>query len=128
MIRTSRQIENRLRERLRTEFGETMPRFDVMAALYRKPDGIKMSELSRSLMVSNGNVTPIIEKLVQTGMVIRVQPPDDRRSLIVSLSEAGHAHFTKMAVRHQQWVDELFESFSTADIEIMDAQLEQLAQ
>jgi len=128
MIRATRRIENELRDRLRREFDETMPRFDVMAALYRQPEGIKMSELSRSLMVSNGNVTPIVEKLVQAGMVNRTQPPDDRRSLLVSLSDEGANYFNNMASRHQCWVDELFGALGEQDIDLLNQQFDRLSQ
>lgn len=127
MIRTTRRIENELRDRLRREFDETMPRFDVMAALHRQPAGIKMSELSRSLMVSNGNVTPIVERLVQAGMVTRTQPPDDRRSLVVSLSDQGTIYFNSMASRHQCWVDELFDGLSEREIDLLNLHLNRLS-
>ncbi len=56
MLRTTRHIENTLRERFKSEFEATLPRFDVMAALFRNPDGMTMTRLSESLMVSNGTV------------------------------------------------------------------------
>ncbi|TIX32080.1 MAG: winged helix-turn-helix transcriptional regulator, partial [Mesorhizobium sp.] len=62
LLRASRTIEAELRERLKTEFNTTLPRFDVMAALYRSPEGMLMSDLSRFLLVSNGNVTGIVDR------------------------------------------------------------------
>ncbi|TIS81978.1 MAG: MarR family transcriptional regulator, partial [Mesorhizobium sp.] len=64
LLRASRTIEAELRERLKKEFDTTLPRFDVMAALYRAPEGMLMSDLSRFLLVSNGNVTGIVDRLV----------------------------------------------------------------
>ena len=71
ILRAARAIEAEVRERLRVEFGVTLPQFDVMAALERKPDGMTMTELSRFLMVSNGNVTGIIDRLVSDKLVAR---------------------------------------------------------
>ena len=71
LLRTSRIIEGELRDRLSQEFDTTLPRFDVMAALYRTPDGMLMSDLSRFLLVSNGNVTGIVDRLVSEGLVQR---------------------------------------------------------
>jgi hypothetical protein len=69
LLRASRLIEGITRERLKAQFNATLPRFDVMSALYRQPDGMLMSEISRFLMVSNGNVTGIVERLVSDGFV-----------------------------------------------------------
>jgi len=62
LLRASRTIEAELRERLKKDFDTTLPRFDVMAALYRQADGMLMSDLSRFLLVSNGNVTGIVDR------------------------------------------------------------------
>ncbi|RUW43836.1 MarR family transcriptional regulator, partial [Mesorhizobium sp. M1A.F.Ca.ET.072.01.1.1] len=71
LLRASRTIEAELRERLKKEFDTTLPRFDVMAALYRSPEGMLMSDLSRFLLVSNGNITGIVDRLVSEGLVTR---------------------------------------------------------
>jgi DNA-binding MarR family transcriptional regulator len=89
ILRTARAIEAEVRERLRVEFSVTLPQFDVMAALERKPDGMTMTELSRFLMVSNGNVTGIIDRLVSDRLVTRQAPADDRRAIIVRLTPRG---------------------------------------
>src|ERR1700684_2593731 len=71
LLRASRLIESVARERLKSQFNATLPRFDVMAALFRQPDGMLMSEISRFLMVSNGNVTGIVDRLVFDGFFVR---------------------------------------------------------
>lgn len=124
MIRTTRRIEIELRNRLRNEFDETMPRFDVMAALHRQPEGMMMGELSRALMVSNGNVTPIIERLVGTGVVTRSQHQGDRRSLMVSLSASGKRYFERVAESHRSWVNELFAELDDDQVRTLGAGLD----
>ena len=89
LLRASRTIEAELRERLKKEFDTTLPRFDVMAALYRVPEGMLMSDLSRFLLVSNGNVTGIVDRLVSEGLVARARRNGDRRTSMVRLTEAG---------------------------------------
>lgn len=112
LLRASRQIETELRERLRLEFGTTLPRFDVLAALYRNSTGMLMSELSRHLMVSNGNVTGIVDRLVADKLVTRTSRQGDRRASIVQLTPLGHESFGQMAAAHETWVDELLSAFS----------------
>ena len=107
MLRASRTIEAELRERLKKEFGTTLPRFDVMAALYRAPEGMLMSGLSRFLLVSNGNVTGIVDRLVSEGLVMRARRNGDRRTSMVRLTEAGVAQFRAMAAAHEGWIGEL---------------------
>ena len=107
LLKASRQIEAELRERLRVEFASTLPRFDVMAALSRHPQGMKMSALSGVLKVSNGNVTGIVDRLTEDGLVVRAQVPGDRRASLARLTEKGHAEFERQAKAHEAWVDTL---------------------
>lgn len=107
VLKTNRLMEAELRERLRLEFGTTLPRFDVMSALYRNPKGMKMSELSRMLMVSNGNVTGIVDRLREDALLLREAVPGDRRAARVRLTPKGIAEFEKQAAAHEGWVSEL---------------------
>jgi len=115
LLRASRIIEAELRERLSRQFDTTLPRFDVMAALYRTPDGMLMSDLSRFLLVSNGNVTGIVDRLVAEGLVQRGQRNGDRRTSIVRLTKAGRDLFKTMAAGHERWVSELLAGVTKSD-------------
>lgn len=100
-------IEKVVQRNLAAQFGTTLPRFDVLAALARRPDGMAMGELSRALLVSNGNVTAIVRKLVADGLVSMAQLESDRRTSIVRLTTAGERHFDRLAGAHHDWVDAL---------------------
>lgn len=115
LLRASRSIEAELRDRLSKEFGTTLPRFDVMAALYRTPDGMLMSDLSRFLLVSNGNVTGIVDRLVSEGLVQRSRRNGDRRTSIVQLTRDGKDTFRAMAAAHERWVGELLAGVTKSD-------------
>ncbi|MDD2873018.1 MAG: MarR family transcriptional regulator [Azoarcus sp.] len=108
-------VESRLRNRLRTGFESTLPRFDLMAQLDRNPDGLKMRELSRRLMVTGGNVTGLTDKLVEEGLVERRDDPRDRRAYSVHLTPAGKKTFRQMAKSHEGWVIELFNGLDHAE-------------
>ena len=123
LLRASRTIEGELRERLKRHYDTTLPRFDVMAALYRSPDGMLMSDLSRYLLVSNGNVTGIVDRLVSEGLVLRARRNGDRRTSIVRLTRAGNEQFRAMAAAHEGWVDELLGSVSGNDTRRLTAML-----
>jgi len=127
ILRAARAIEVEVRERLRVQFGVTLPQFDVMAALERKPKGMTMTELSRFLMVSNGNVTGIIDRLVKDKLVSREPTAEDRRALIVRLTARGLKDFTAMAKAHQGWVDALLSDFDAADTGVLIDHLDGLS-
>ncbi|MGH6891428.1 MAG: MarR family winged helix-turn-helix transcriptional regulator [Dongiaceae bacterium] len=123
ILKVSRLIERELRERLRVEFDTTLPRFDVMAALYRAEKGLNMSELSGVLRVSNGNVTGIVDRLVADGLIVRVPVEGDRRAMIVRLTAKGRTHFSELAKGHEGWVNELLGSVDASEAETLIAQL-----
>jgi len=108
LLKATRSVESALRENLRQEFQTTLPRFDVMAALSQHGQGLKMSELSKVLKVSNGNVTGIVERLVEDGHVLREKVPGDRRASRVRLTPEGEAEFARQAAAHESWIDEIF--------------------
>ena len=123
LLRAVRVVEVDLRRRLRTEFGETLPRFDVMAALARQTTGMTMTEISRFLMVSNGNVTGIVDRLVSDGLVVRAQRNGDRRTSFVSLTRKGLNAFEDMASAHEQWVDELLARVTVREAQQLSGKL-----
>ena len=127
ILRAARAIEAEVRDRLRVNFDVTLPQFDVMAALERKPDGMTMTELSRFLMVSNGNVTGIIDRLVTDKLVVRQAPANDRRAIIVKLTARGLKDFAAMAKAHQGWVDNLLSEFDAAEAETLIEHLDGLS-
>lgn len=107
LLKTTRAIEHEVRERFRLQFDSTLPRFDVLSALDRNPKGMKMSELSRALRVSNGNTTAVVERLVADGFVVRVTIDGDRRATLVCLTPKGQKLFAEMAAEHENWIDEI---------------------
>jgi DNA-binding MarR family transcriptional regulator len=128
LLRATRAIEAELRERLRVQFAMTLPQFDVMAALAREENGMTMTELSRRLMVSNGNVTGIVDRLVAEHYVLRQAPAEDRRSFNVRLTPKGAARFSAAAAVHEQWVDELLSDFNSDEMEMLIVHFDGLAE
>ena len=115
MLSCTVRVENEIRSRLRATFGVTLPRFDLMAQLERHPEGLRMGELSRRMMVTGGNVTGITDQLEREELVMRVADPDDRRAYAVKLTERGRQAFAAMAAQHELWIVELFQDMPTAD-------------
>lgn len=123
LLRTTRLAESELREFLRVEHGSTLPRFDVMAALHRSNSELTMTELSRALLVSNGNATAVVDRLVKAGLVVRRTCETDRRIVKVALTEEGRRRFAEVAADHEERVDALFAGVSTSDLDALEALL-----
>ncbi len=104
LLTCTQLVEKQVRSRLREQFDSTLPRFDLMAQLERVPEGMKMNELSRRMMVTGGNVTGITDQLVTEGLVERVAVESDRRAFRVRLTPKGRALFKQMAYAHEQWI------------------------
>jgi DNA-binding MarR family transcriptional regulator len=109
-------VEKQVRTQLRERFDTTLPRFDLMAQLERAPDGLKMNELSRRMMVTGGNVTGITDQLVAEGLVERIEVEGDRRACRVRLTAKGRKQFIDMARQHESWIVDAFSGLSDKEI------------
>ena len=117
LLNVTRQAENHLREFLRVQHATTLPRFDVMAALWRRRDGLTMTELSRALLVSNGNATAVVDRLEREGLVLRTPGPNDRRTVRATLTDEGMRQFEVMAQAHEREVNALFAGLDADDLD-----------
>ena len=109
-------IEQRLRSLFRSNFSVTLPQFDVLSELERAGEKMTMSELSRELMVSNGNVTGVIDRLEKSGFVTRTRAEHDRRVQYIELTAKGRDEFGVMAQHHERWLDDMLSDLSTNDM------------
>lgn len=126
LLGATRAAEAQLREFLRVNHNTTLPRFDVMAALYRRRDSVTMSELSRMLLVSNGNATAVVDRLEAEGLVARRNSETDRRTVFVSLTARGLQQFEALAIDHEREVNRLFAAASDDDVETLTAILKRI--
>jgi DNA-binding MarR family transcriptional regulator len=111
LLSCAKIIEKRLRRNFEEQFDTTLPRFDVLATVARQPAGLRMGELSRALLVSNGNVTAIVRQLQEEGLLCALPDPEDGRSAKVSLTPAGRERFRILAAAHHDWVREAMRDF-----------------
>ncbi|MEJ6020866.1 MarR family winged helix-turn-helix transcriptional regulator [Ramlibacter sp. PS4R-6] len=116
LLTCTQLVEKQVRSQLRGRFDTTLPRFDLMAQLERAPDGLKMNELSRRMMVTGGNVTGITDQLAAEGLVDRVDVEGDRRAYRVRLTSKGRKLFHDMAHQHERWILEAFAALSDKEI------------
>ena len=116
LLTCTQLIEKQVRNELREQFATTLPRFDLMSQLERAPEGLKMNELSRRMMVTGGTVTGITDQLVAEGLVERVDVAGDRRAWRVRLTARGRKLFNEMAQQHEAWICDAFASLTPKEI------------
>jgi len=126
LLTCANMIEGEVRVNLRTEFDITIARFDLLAQLDRANSGLTMGELSRRLMVTNGNVTSLIDRLVGENLVARRADPDDRRTQIIELTPDGRRAFATMSQAHAGWIGEMFDGVDRKTLEALYRNLARL--
>lgn len=119
LLGVTRAAESEMRAFLRVKHGTTLPRFDVMAALYRRQGGVTMSELSRMLLVSNGNATTVVDRLETDGLVRRTPSEADRRTVFVALTAGGLQQFEGLAAAHEAELSRVFGGISESDLDMV---------
>ena len=124
LLTCSTRIEQTISQRLRDEFGSTLPRFDMLSALDRAGEaGLTMGEAAGMLMVSNGNVTGLAARLKADGL-IEAMAGADRRVQRVRLTPLGQTRFAVMAAAHERWIETLFAGLDDAEAETLTHLLE----
>ena len=128
MLTCTQLVEQRVRSNLREQFETTLPRFDLMAQLERAPDGLKMNELSRRMMVTGGNVTGITDQLEAENMVQRLPVEGDRRALLIRLTPVGRKAFAEMAEAHERWIIEALSGLNQREVQSLHTLLGKVKQ
>jgi DNA-binding MarR family transcriptional regulator len=124
LLSTTKLVAQEIRRRLRVEFDATLPQFDLLAQLYREPEGLRLGELSRRTMVTNGNITGLADRLEADGLIRRETLEADRRVTVARLTRKGRDLFNTMAKAHESWIRELTAGLDDDEI---DASLARLA-
>mgnify|MGYP005847298683 CR=1 FL=1 len=118
-------IYKELRERL-FDTDLTLPQLDMLIQLGRVQDGLPVVELSRRMLVTAGNVTGIVDRLEEKGLVIRVRQREDRRVTKVKLTDEGWKLLKEMIPRHEEDIDEIFSVLSREELLELRALLDKL--
>ncbi|MBL8909032.1 MAG: MarR family transcriptional regulator [Rhizobiales bacterium] len=117
LLTCTKLIENEVRGRLRRDFDFTLSRFDLLAQLDKAGDGLVLGEVSKRLMVSPGNVTSLVERLIESGHISRSPSALDGRMQIIRLTDKGRREFRRMARAHGDWIGAMFRDLSPSEID-----------
>ena len=108
-------INNEVRRRLREKFGMSLSRFDLLAQLDGRTEGMRMGELSKRLMVTTGNITGLVDELVAEKLVERLPDPTNRRASLAAMTARGRKLFDAAARANETWIEEMFAGLTTAE-------------
>ena len=126
LLKNTGEIERYLRTQLHKNFDSTLPQFDLLAALDRADKPISKTELSHQMMVSNGNVTWLVKRMVAEGLITHVLSTKDRRVKLVELTNKGASAFQIMVVEHENWLINIFNNLKIEDLNMLVGSLNQL--
>lgn len=123
MLTCTNLISAEIRRRLRTEFNVTLPQFDLLSQLEREPTGLRLSDLSKRMMVTPGNLTGLVDRLTAEAQIAREQLADDRRVVVVRMTDKGRRDFARMAAAHENWIAALMSGLGQDDLRLLTHEL-----
>lgn len=127
LLKASNAIKKSIDTELRKQFGISISRFDVLAALDRAPaEGMRAGALTQLLMVTEGNTTQVTTPLIRDGLVKRTVSTEDGRVAFFKLTRRGERLFKEMAAANKRWVGETFGALSENELATLRRLLEKL--
>jgi DNA-binding MarR family transcriptional regulator len=121
LIRLEARMQAAVGERLR-EIGVSIPQCDVLTTLTEK-EGVSQQELATRLYVTKGNISGLIDRLTEAGLVERRSIASDRRQHAIYLTDAGRRKAeTAIAVQHR-WIASTLGRMNGPDLEALEAKL-----
>lgn len=124
LLRCFSSIDRVLMRRFSDKFNSSLPRYDVLTALALSPNGLTMGELASSLMVTKGNITGVVNRLKQDGLVRKIKSRSDRRIQSVTLSAEGRALWDAMHADYDETVSAIFSGQSSEELDALTEMLE----
>jgi DNA-binding MarR family transcriptional regulator len=115
LLACTNRIETTMQRKIASTFGISLARFDLLAQLERAGGALTMTDASKRMMVTNGAVTGLVDRLAQEGFVIRESHPKDRRTILVRLTDQGRDRFLEMAREHEGWTISLLSGLETEE-------------
>ena len=102
--------------------------YDVLVHLEEPPSGVRMNELAEQILYSKSGFTRVVDRMEEAGLVSRVRPADDRRSIFVVLTEKGTETMKEARLHHRDGIERHFsQHLGDADVEALTAALEKVS-
>jgi DNA-binding MarR family transcriptional regulator len=123
LFRCTQAVKIQLRVLLDEEFATTLPQWDMVATLARGANGMSMSQLSKALMVTNGSVTNVVNRLLAEKLVVKKAVIGDRRTARIQLTPKGWKFYKAVAAANERWMENMLEHVKPSDIDQLNVLL-----
>lgn len=115
LLKTGSWVEDQVKNALRP-FNLTHAQLNVLYILFEShPDPVSANELKKKMLVSNPDVTRLLDRLVKKDYVLRKTCPDNRRKIDISLTESGRELFMSAHESAKLALGDFFEKQITED-------------
>jgi DNA-binding MarR family transcriptional regulator len=101
--------------------------YDVLVHIEDAPEGLRMNDIAGRILYSKSGLTRVVDRMEKAGLVRRVVPENDRRSIFVVQTDKGREAMTRARSQHHDWIDEHFSRpLADTDIKALTRSLEKL--
>ena len=102
--------------------------YDALVHLEESPEGIPMNELAERILYSKSGFTRVVDRMEKAGLVRRVRPDHDRRSILVVLTDQGTETMEHARRYHRDGIERHFsQHLSQADVKALSRALEKIS-
>ena len=113
---------------LERDAGIPMRWYDVLVHLEEIPEGLRMNELAERILYSKSGLTRVVDRMEEAGLVRRVRPENDRRSILVVLTDEGRDMLERARHHHRLALEQHFSRHLTdTDIKTLTRAFEKLS-
>ena len=113
---------------LERDAGIPLRLYDVLIHLEDSHEGLRMNELAQRILYSKSGLTRVVDRLEDAGLVRRVRPENDRRSILVVLTDQGRTVMEQARRHHRHAIEQHFSRhLADTDIKALTRALEKLS-
>ena len=117
-----------LGEELEAQAGIPMRWYDALVHLEESPEGVPMNELAERILYSKSGFTRVVDRMEKAGLVRRVRPEHDRRTILVVLTEEGAGAMERARRYHRDGIERHFAQYLTDnEVKVLTRALEKVS-
>jgi DNA-binding MarR family transcriptional regulator len=121
-------LQDVLDAELERDAGIPLRWYDALVHLEETPDGLRMNELAERILYSKSGFTRVVDRLEDAGLVRRVRPEKDRRSILLVLTDQGRKTLEQARRHHRHAIEQHFSRhLSDSDIKALTRALEKVS-
>jgi DNA-binding MarR family transcriptional regulator len=125
LLRVSTNVVTYLDDYL-SDYGLSRSKFFVLILLMRNPNGLNISQLASGIGVSCATMTGLVERLKKSGLLTREELPEDRRVLVVRITQQGEELLSQVLPDHYRRVAKLMSGLDEVERKLLQKLLEQV--